>query len=576
MEIIRKTQELKELYRTGRISRREFLHKATLLGLSLAGASALAAQCAPTPTAPPATPPPTEAPKPTATPVPTATSKPTDTPVPAPTATLVPAAGPKRGGIMKHALHAPGNLDPAFESSIADDEIGRQWHDFLVYLDEDNKPDKERSLATGWESNADGTVWTFEVRKGVTFHNGKDCTAKEVVFTFDRLRNKDVGSAAVALYASIKEIKALDDYHIRFTLDKSNPDLPLDLGDYHALIMDSEAKDFKTDKNGTGPWMIESYLPEDRLVFKRNPNYWLTAEDGKPLPYMDGMEYIFMNEPSAQVEALRGGQVHWINYVDPQFVSPLQADPNVKVAMKTGNFHYVIHMRCDKAPTNDNRVRQALKLATDRSAMLQTVALGLGDSGRDTPIGPSYGDYYLDVPEPKRDVAKAKALLAEAGYPNGLEIELTCMNSLSAPAIATVWKEQLKEAGVTVNIKLIPIDVYYTDVWLQCDFGITDWGGRAYPQPYLQLAYISTATWNSSHFKDEELDKLAEAAGKEMDHATRVELYHKIQQIFMERGGIIVPFFQKSVLAYRINVKPSIVPAALAAAEDFRRVWLES
>jgi peptide/nickel transport system substrate-binding protein len=525
------------------------------------------AACGPTAT-------PTQAPA-QATQAPEAAAPTTAPEVVAPTTAPAPAGGPQRGGVLKHALATPGNLDPAFLNSISDDEIGRQWHDFFVYVDEDNQPDPERSLAASWKSNPDGTVWDFELRQGVKFHDGKELTAEDILFTFNRLRDEKIGAATVSLYANIADIKAVDDYNIQFTLKTSNPDFLLDLGDYHALVMDSNTKDFVTEFNGTGPWMIDSYLPEDRLVFKANPNYWMMGEDGKPLPYMDGMEYIFLNEASAQVEALRGGQVDWINYVDPEFVEPLKGDPDIVVATKTGNFHYAIHLRSDRKPADDVRVRQAIKLATDRQAILDTVALGMGTIGHDTPIGPSYGDFYLNAPDMERDVEKAKALLAEAGYPDGVTIELATMNALSAPAIATVWKEQLAEAGITVDIKTMPVDVYYTDVWLESDFGITDWGGRPYPQPYLQLAYMSDSPWSSSHFQDKELDELAVAAGKELDHAKRVEYYHQVQEILMDRGGVIVPFFQDGILAYRANVKPGIAPAALAAAEDLRRVWLE-
>jgi len=558
-------KELANLYKTGGISRREFLRMATLVGLSASSVSTLLAACAPKPTAEPTKVPvvPTEAP-----------AEPTATSVPP---TEVAEIGPKRGGILKHAVHpSSGNFDPAFLSNVADDEIAQQFHDKFVYLDDDAQPDPDRSLAMGWESNEDGTVWIFELREGVTFHNGKDLTAKDVVFTYNRLCDPDIGAPTVSLYANIKEIEALDDYHIRFTLETTNPDLPLDLGEPYGTVVDSDVEDFTTNFNGTGPFMIETYLLEDRIVFKRNPNYWMADEGGHSLPYLDGMEFIFLAEASAQVEALRGGQVHWINYLPPEYVETIEADPDIEIAVKTGNFHYVIHMRSDRPPANDNRVRQALKLATDRSALLESAALGYGVSGRDTPIGPVYGDYYLDVPEPKRDIEKAKALLAEAGYPDGLEIELVTPEIGSVPGIATVWKEQIAEAGITANVRLSPIDFYYgSGEWLECDFGITDWAGRSYPQIYLQLAYQSESSWNESHFQDEELDMLIKAAGQEMDHARRVELYHEIQEIFIERGPIIVPFFMDSMLAYRSDVKPGITMPFLAAIVDLRRVWLE-
>jgi len=491
------------------------------------------------------------------------------------TATPEPAGGPKRGGILRHALPPVAQFDPAFLTSVSDDEVSRPWHDFFVHLDEDNLPDFERSLATGYEVNEEATVWTLALRQGVQFHNGKNLTAEDIVFTYNRLRDPEVGAPTVGTYANITDIEALDDYTIRFTLENPNPDFLFDLGEYHAVVVDSDTTDFETEWNGTGPFIIESYAPEDRVVFKRNPNYWMIGEDGEPLPYLDGMEYIFLTEPSAQVEALRGGQVHWVNKLLPEFVEPLESDPDIVVPMKPSNFSYVIGMRSDRGPTSDNRVRQAIKLATDRSAILEAVALGLGVTGRDTPIGLAYGDYYLDVPEPERDVEKAKALLAEAGYPDGLEIVLTTLDQHSVKAIAVVLKEQLAEAGITVNIEIVPSDVFYgTDLWLEADFSIVNWGGRPYPLLYLSLAYECGAIWSSTHWCDEELDELAQTVASELDHAKRVELYHQIQEIFMERGTIIVPFFQSNLFAHSASVK-GFVPAVFDTSMDFRKVWLE-
>ena len=484
---------------------------------------------------------------------------------------------PQRGGVLKHALPAVNTLDPAFLSTVSDDQIGRYWHDFLVYVDENFEPDWERSIATGYEVNETGIVWTFHIRENVSFHNGKPLTAEDVVFTFNRLRDPAVGAATVDLYANISDVEAVDDYTVRFTLEKPNPDfITYDLNDYHALIMDNETDDFETEWNGTGPFMIEKYIPEDRLVMKRNPNYWMKDENGESLPYLDGYEFIFLSDPSAQVEALQGGQVHWINYVSPEFIDPLEADPEIIVHRKSVNLHYVIHMRADQPPTDNVLVRQAIKAATDNEEILEVVGLGYGSVGNNSPIGPSFGDLYLDVPPPEQDIERAKQLLAEAGYPDGLEIELTTQDALAARNIATVWAEQLAEAGITVDIQIVPIGTYYgAGVWLECQFGITDWGARSSPQPYLKLAYICGAPWNGAHWCDEELDELAEAAGSEMDHEQRVELYHEIQWVFAERGPVVVPYFVENLLAYRDSVKPGLRTGAISTAVDVRKVWLE-
>jgi peptide/nickel transport system substrate-binding protein len=234
-------------------------------------------------------------------------------------------------------------------------------------------------------------------------------------------------------------------------------------------------------------------------------------------------------------------------------------------------------MRSDRAPAEDNNVRQAFKLATDTEAILQGAFEGLGTAGSGTPFGPVYGEFYLDEPTPARDVDGAKELLAEAGYADGLEIEIVCQDRSPVPAICTIWKEQLAEAGVTVNINLVPTDVYYgaDNLWLEADFAITDWGSRPYPQPYLDLAYTCEAQWNESHWCDEELDELAAQAAMELDPAKRAEQYHQIQSIFKERGPIILVFFINNLWGASTNLQGVTPTMGLGTALDLRYVYFE-
>ena len=479
----------------------------------------------------------------------------------------------KHGGILRVAYYAPTILDPAFLSSAADDNITRQFSDFLVFVDEENVPDPSRGVAESWEFDETGTICTFQLRQGIKFHDDKEMTSRDVKFSFDRLRDPDVGAATVTLYSNIVDITTEGDYTVVFKLENPNPDFLKDLYDYHALIMDADNTDFNTNFNGTGPFILDSYIPEDRIVFKRNPNYWMKDEEGNQLPYLDGMEIIFMGEDSAQVEALRSGQVDYLISLPAEFVPVLEQDSNIDVYRRPSNYSYVLRMRSDRGPASDVRVRQAFKAATDRSAILEGAIGGLGTVGRDTPIGPSYPDFYLDVPEPKRDVEKAKELLAAAGYADGLDITIHTQQQSPVPAIATIWKEQLAEAGVNVEIQLVPSEVYYSEMWLEVDFGITDWGPRPYPQPYLDLAYTSGAPWNETYWTDAELDELALAAAKEMDHEKRVALYKEIQEIFIDRGPVIIPFFIDNLWGARANVKG--IRPALGMALDLRWVYLE-
>jgi len=487
------------------------------------------------------------------------------------------ALSPKHGGTLSSAYYAPGNLDPAFLSTVIDEYIARQFSDHLVFIDEDNLPDITRSVAEHWEGDEDAKIWTFKLRQGIMFHDGKEMTSLDVKFTYDRLRDPDIGAATVGMYENIIDITAPDDYTVIFELAESNTDFLMDLADYHALIMDADNDDFATNWNGTGPFMVERYEPEDRIILVRNPNYWMTDADGYPLPYLDSMEIIFLSDSTAQIEALRGGQINYLFYLPTEFIPGLEADPDIVVYQAPSNTTYVLRMRSDEGPASDVRVRQALKAGTDRSAILEGAVGGLGTTGRDTPIGPAYGDFYLDVPEPERDVEKAIELLEEAGYGDGLDITITTQESSPIPAIATIWKEQMADIGVNVDIQLVPSDIYYgaDDMWLEAPFGITDWGARPYPQPYLDLAYTCGAPWNESHFCDPELDELAAAVAKEMDHDERVRLYHEIQELFIERGPIIIPFFINNLWAAHENVKGLVPTSGLGTAMDLRAVYLE-
>ena len=484
--------------------------------------------------------------------------------------------GTKYGGILRKAYFAPGVLDPAFAASVTDDEIARLWGDFLVYIDEGLTPDNSRSLAEKWVNSEDGLTWTFTLRKGVTFHNGEPFTSQDVKFTFDRLRDPKVGAATVALYTSIDEILTPDDYTVVFKLNQLTPDLLTNLGDYHSVILWHGTTDFNS-QIGTGAFIVKQYLPEDRLTLERNPNYWEKDSEGNQLPYLDGIEYLFLAESSAQVEALRGGQVDYLIYLPSEYVQTVKDDPNLEVYQKPSNTHYVIHMRSDRKPFSDVRVRKAFRAGIDRKEILMGAFEGLGVTGRDTPIGPAYSNYYLDVPELKRDVDKAKSLLAEAGYPDGLTVTLTTQQSSPVPAIATIVQEQLSDIGVKVNIQLVPSDVYYgaDNLWLEADFAITDWGARATPQPYLDLAYTSDAKWNESHWSDPELDKLSKQVSKEIDPAKRAEIYKNIQRIFIDRGPILVPFFNNSLWGATKKLKGLKPSGYLGTALDLNQVYFE-
>ena len=457
-------------------------------------------------------------------------------------------AAPVPGGTVRIGCQPISNLDPHFATSIADITLLEQVYQHLTFIDPTNKPVAD--LATKWQS-ADGKVWVFTLRSGAGFSNGAPVTAEDVVFTFNRLRDPKVGSPAASLFKGIQEVKALDASRVQFTLADTNPEFAGDVGDYHASIIPHDTKDPATARVGSGPFMIASYSAEDRLVLKKNPYFNQKDAAGVALPYLDEIDMIFSPDLGGQVEALRGGQLEFVGGLSTQFADAVKADPHTKIITNNSNMHWVLHMRADAGhPAADNRVRQALKLATDHQALINAVRPGLAAVGNGfSPVGPAFGDYYLDQ-APKVDIARAKKLLADAGYPNGLKISLAAQNQLDVIPIATVWKDQMSKIGVQVDIQVVPSDVYYGEgdqSWLKADFGITDWGSRATPVTYFKLAYMGDSQWNESHWSDAQFDQVARQVDKEMDRAKRAALYRQAQQILIDRGPVIVTYFEKAV-----------------------------
>jgi peptide/nickel transport system substrate-binding protein len=263
-------------------------------------------------------------------------------------------------------------------------------------------------------------------------------------------------------------------------------------------------------------------------------------------------------EMSGQVEALRRGELGYVGGLTTEIVKSLAGSRGVKILSVDSNMHWAIRLRSDRGPAADNRVRLALKLATSHQALVDAIRVGLASVGNGfTPVGPAYGRYHLVRP-PFTDLARARELLAQAGYPDGLRIVLHAQDQLDAVSIAAAWKQQLARIGVEVAIRMIPSEAYYgggDESWLEVDFGITDWGTRATPVSYFKLAYTTGAPWNESHWSDPAFDALVARIDREMREGRRVGLYHQAQEILIERGPLIVPYFVKAVAGIRSDLQ---------------------
>ena len=451
--------------------------------------------------------------------------------------------------LLRVAMQPIVQTDPAQISTDSEVLVASHVYDYLVDVDPNNSVIPR--LAKQWEVSEDGKTYTFKLEQNVTFHDGSFFSAQDVVWTFNRLRDPDSGFPTADLYSNIESIEATGDYEVVFKLKQTNPFFLYDLSDNHALILKHETSDL-TNFNGTGPFVVTNYNPEDRIEFKANENYWITGE-----PKLAGFTIIFFNDDTAMVDALRGGQVDLVMRLATPLYESLKNQPDITTVSMISNKFDVVRLRSDRSPGNDPKVIQAFKLATDRQALFDLIQQGNGAVGRDSPIGPMYKKYYSESqPIPARDVVAAKDLLVQAGYPDGLKMDLYVPDTENRPDLAAALKDQWAEAGIDINIIVEPESVYYgNNGWLDVDLGITGWGSRPYPQFYLDVMLECNAKWNEAHFCDPEFDQLAKLAGSTMDEEARVLAYNQIQSILIERGPIIIPYFSATNAAINNQFK---------------------
>ncbi|MGW8249452.1 MAG: ABC transporter substrate-binding protein [Anaerolineales bacterium] len=437
---------------------------------------------------------------------------------------------------LRVAAFPIAQTDPAQISSDSEVLVANHVFDYLVDIDEENQ--LQPRLAVDWSRDVDGLKYTFQLAEGVTFHDGSLLTAEDVVWTFQRLRDTERLPTA-DLYQNITGIEANGDLQVTFTISQPNPFFLYDLSDNHALILKAGSED-PGDFNGTGPFIVEDYHPNERISMRANENYFVEGQ-----PQVDNLEIIFFNDQTASAEALRSGQIDLTMDLSTSLYESLKGQEGVSTSDIPTNQFAVVRLRTDQAPGEDPRVIRALKIATDRQAIFDQVQRGYGAVGQDTPIGPTFTDFYTDQYSlPEYDPQAARQLLAEAGYPDGLDLELKLLETLNFPDLAAVIKEQWGQAGVNVSITTLPESVYYGEgEWLESNLGITGWGHRPYPQFYLEVMLVCGAKWNEARYCNPDFDRLVATAGSVLDEVERVDAYHEIQRILIEDGPIIVPYF---------------------------------
>jgi len=412
-------------------------------------------------------------------------------------------------------------------------------YDRLVKPDDNGIPSPE--LAESWEVDETATVWTFHLREGVTFHDGSPLTSKDVVSTLKHCLDPDT-EAPIASTLGIIDLEGFetpDDQTVVIKLTQPHADFTVLLMDYRARILkEGSIPTIEETGLGTGPFKLESLDRDGTTLLAANDDYWA----GKP--GVSAIEVIGIADADARTQALLAGQIHE-GSVPPEKLPLFEENPNFEVRQAPSGGWKVLVMNTTLEPFDDVRVRQAMKLVVDRQAMLDLVLQGRGTIAYDHPVWP--GDQYYTELAYERDVAQAKDLLAEAGYPDGLDVELYFSEvDATFSKMAVVYKEMAAEAGINVELKQVPTDDYWNEIWLIKPFMASYWGERPADQ-VLNEVFRSGASWNETAWDNPDYDALLDQARQEVDAEKRTALYHQAEALLAEDGGSIIPFFINTI-----------------------------
>lgn len=456
------------------------------------------------------------------------------------------AATPNKGGTLRLGMGGANTSDSWDGRTHSDSYMINVAHgcvfDCMTEVAADGSLKGE--LADSWEASADAKTWTFNLKKGVTFHNGKDFGADDVLETFAIHTEEGSKSPAKPIIGAIEEMKKLDSHQVQFTLSSGNADFPYLLSDYHILIHPAGMIAESIEKGiGTGGYKVENFEPGVRMQATKYENHY--KDDAC---WFDAVEALAITDTNARMNAMATGQVDAINKVDFATKQMLVRNPNVNLVEVTGNQHYTFPMHANVSPYDVLEVRQALKYAFNRQELVDKILLGHGAVANDHPIGPANQYFASDLPQTEYDPDKARSLLKKAGM-DGLKVDLSASAAAFNGAVdaALLFQQSAKAAGIDVNVVREPQDGYWSNVWQKKPFVACYWSGRATEDWMFSTAYESGVPWNDNFWENARFQSLLLEARAELDTAKRGEMYHEMQMLCSTEGATVVPMYANYV-----------------------------
>jgi peptide/nickel transport system substrate-binding protein len=522
----------------GRLSRRDFLRRGSVVGISIPVLGAIVAACG-------------------------------GSSSPSPSS----SGGGTSGATIKAGIVTPAAaINPVTVADQGGLDMLAQTGEYLCLSDQ--TLNLRPVLATGWSANAAADVWTFKIRQGAKFHNGHPLTADDVVYTYKLQTNPAGKGAALSAFGGVltpSGVQKVDDFTVAFHLEAPNGNFPyLTSSDNYNMIIIPNGYDPGTWESsflGTGPFVLDKYTAKVGASFKRNPDYW--GAKAKPA----ATQFTFYPTETPAVLALTSGTLDVVG----QFTvanSPQLLTGSYNVIKLKSSAHRELSMRNDQAPFTDARVRQAIALSLDRPAIIKALFKGLADIGNDSPFAPVFPSADTSIAQRAVDVAKAKSLLSAAGHPNGFSATLTGEIFQEIPQFAQIVQEQAKAIGVHLTLKIEAQPTYYGKFvfgqsdWLDATMSLVDYGHRGVPNVFMTAplqtinSKTGTGSWNAAHFSNAKYNTLSKQYIAASDLASQRSIAGQIETLLLTETPIIYAYFYNYLTASAKTVN-GVFPTAI-------------
>jgi peptide/nickel transport system substrate-binding protein len=460
------------------------------------------------------------------------------------------SGGPRRGGDLKVGLTGGGasdTVDPHRGETYLDSSRLQSLYSPLVQLDANTNLEYMLAESITPTGSNNFTEWEIKLKPGITFHNGKPLTSDDVIFTLNRIVSNDYSGTTPLGPVDLKNTKATDTLTVLVKMTKPYSSFVNQLAASWVYLYIAPVGFNPAKPVGTGPFMFKSFTPGERSVFIRNPHYWRTG-----LPYVNTLEILDFTDTVSLADALETGVIQGAGTLDgPQMASLASASGVKPVASKAGGI-VPFTMRVDMPPFNDVRVRQALRLLVDRAQLIDSALDGYGTVAYDvfSPFDPDFDASLVR----HTDIAQAKSLLKQAGHENLTLTLTTSQIATGTVAMATVFAEQAKVAGVNIQVSNVPSGTFFGKQYLQWPFAQDYYNYFPY-LPQVAESMLPGSPFNETHTDNAGYNSLYDQANTTAtDSSLHKEILYEMQNFDFNKGGYIIPAFVDGLDAYSTKI----------------------